>query len=162
MSWYNGEEHFNRLFEEKDSFLASFTDPECGPCFRLKAQLKRLVKDIEKLESKLTIAKADLNTALESTSKAISSESDAYRSKESILKEHSKLSKEVSKMNADKDEFKKIVKCSSKLKQAIDMDMEEVAKLKTDKTKLAKQKRDAVKDTIKQLKKKKWLKYSLK
>ena len=47
MSWYTGEEHFNRLFEEKDSFLASFTDPECGPCFRLKAQLKRLVKDIE-------------------------------------------------------------------------------------------------------------------
>ena len=46
-------------------------------------------------------------------------------------------------MSADKDKFKEIVKCSSKLKKAIDMDMQDIAKLKTDKTKLAKQKRDA-------------------
>ena len=104
----------------------------------------RLSKDIVKLESKLIVANEDLNTALESASKAISSESEAYKSKEKILKEHSKLSKESSKMNAYKDKYKKLTKDLSMLKQNIGEDLEEIALLKSDKTKLAKQKRDAV------------------
>ena len=83
------------------------------------------------------------------------------KAKESILKEHSKLSSDISKMNADKDELKKLVKCSSELKQSINIDMEEVAKLKTDKTKLAKQKRDAVKRYDKAIEKEEMVKVKL-
>ena len=47
MLWYNGEELYIEFFLKKKPFLVSFTNPQCGPCFRLKPQLKRLVKEIE-------------------------------------------------------------------------------------------------------------------
>ena len=47
MSWFDGESQFHNLFNGGDIFLVSFTNPQCGPCFRLKPQLKRLVKEIE-------------------------------------------------------------------------------------------------------------------
>ena len=105
----------------------------------------RLSKDIVKVESKLVIANNDLTNTLESASRAISSESEAHKSKEEILKEHSKLSKEVSGMYSDKNEFKKLTKDLSILKQVILEDSAEMAQLKNDKNNLAKQKRDSVK-----------------
>lgn len=45
--WSFGEESFRELFFNNIPFLVSFTNPQCGPCFRLKPQLKRLVKEIE-------------------------------------------------------------------------------------------------------------------
>ena len=45
--WSFGEESFRELFFNNIPFLVSFTNSQCGPCFRLKPQLKRLVKEIE-------------------------------------------------------------------------------------------------------------------
>ena len=45
--WTIGEESYRELFFTGKPFLLYFSSPACGPCFRLRPQLKRLVKEIE-------------------------------------------------------------------------------------------------------------------
>ena len=44
---YDGEKSFNDFYNNNDTFLTLFSKETCGPCFRLKPQLKRLVNEIE-------------------------------------------------------------------------------------------------------------------
>ena len=45
MSWLHGETQYHNLINSGETFLVYFTDPKCGPCFRVKSQLKRFQKD---------------------------------------------------------------------------------------------------------------------
>ncbi len=45
--WKEGEIFFSEFYDKNDLFLIYFSTDECGSCFRLKPQLKRLVKETE-------------------------------------------------------------------------------------------------------------------
>ncbi len=45
--WKMGEDSFNEFYNTADPFLVFFSKDDCGGCFRLKPQLKRVVKETE-------------------------------------------------------------------------------------------------------------------